>query len=88
MKMLMTSTIEVQDSVNLQEIKQLVFDSFWKTFLIKFSSKMGIHGSIADIALKDKEVEICTDDDLRKRLKMSATFQATFKIHPLTGQKI
>jgi hypothetical protein len=84
MKMFLTTTIEIPDSANLKEVQEHVFKSFWKSFNNHFPSRIVAHGTKEDLILKDREIEILTEDILRDRLKHGNYFQAIFitREHP------
>lgn len=80
MKSFISSKIEVLPSATLDEIKNLVFQSFWDLFT-KMMPAASIHGKKEHITLKDKELAIETDTILQERLKQTTYFQAVFITH-------
>jgi hypothetical protein len=87
MKMFLTTTIEIPDSANLKEVKERIFKSFWESFNSYFPSRIVAHGTEKDLMLKDREIEILTEEMLRGRLeKGNNYFQAIFitREHPST----
>ncbi|MES2273375.1 MAG: hypothetical protein V4487_04215 [Chlamydiota bacterium] len=83
MKMIMTSSIEVSDSSTLSDVKDRVLKSFWEIFQSIYP-KSNIHGSKEDVILKDKEITISNDTELKERLGKTSSFQAVFREHLLT----
>lgn len=86
MKMYFESQLEVDDkSATLKDIKEKVFDIFWKT-MIQFMDK---HGSSDMVVLRDnKGVEITDDAFLKECLQKSSDFSAVFSGHPVSSRKI
>jgi hypothetical protein len=86
MKMQMSTTIEVSNSTTLQEIKTIILKSFWDYFTTVFQTKVTIHGTIKDISLKSRDIEIVSEIDLQHYLdKPEGALTALFKVHPLSG---
>ena len=82
MKMEMTSQIEVSDSATLDEVKRLVFNSFWETFPKLYLIKT--HGTPHDITLKHRNIEIVTDEQLKTLLGKPFSLTSFFSLHPIT----
>lgn len=81
MKMTLFGDIHVEDTATLMEVKAQILQSFWKLFTAMYTPAIGIHGTVDDVTLKDKGVEILSDSDLREHLMASNVFQATFGNH-------
>lgn len=82
LKMILVANIEISDSASLQEVKEKTFKIFWEVFGKNFPERKGSHGSYENVTLKDQDIEIISDDDLRERLKVSTSFQVVFMKHP------
>ena len=65
----------------MKEVKQKIFEEFWNFYMKTFQPKIGQHGTLEDVNLRQKEIEITTDESLQKRLSCSTVFQVVFKEH-------
>ena len=81
MKMQLTGELEVSPDITLSQLKECILKNFWDTFVGLITPKIGIHGSMKDIELQDKNVIISTDQELHERLKKTKAFSAVFKQH-------
>lgn len=79
MKMQISSTLDISDSMTLLEVKQEIFESFWKNWEHNFPCRSEKHGASLHVTLLDKDVVINSDDELKNRLANTTSFQAVFK---------
>jgi hypothetical protein len=78
MKMLCIETFEVSDTVSLKELKELILGRHRDFFLKVFQASTGVPISLDHVILKDNEVVIGSDEELKERLKRTSSFKAVF----------
>ncbi|NGX38093.1 MAG: hypothetical protein K1000chlam2_01264 [Chlamydiae bacterium] len=79
MKMEMSTYHAVTEETTLSQLKQEIFDFFWKCFLENSSVRGKVHGGPKNIELLTEEKQIVADDAyLQRHIKPERIFEAIF----------
>ena len=83
MKMITPSVLEIDESTNLQKMKERIYDDFWEKYGFSPHPFMEPHGSAQHVTLVDRGVEILNDDDFQERIARieSPIFEVRFIDH-------
>ncbi len=84
MKMLTPSVIEIDESTDLLNMKERIYQDFWEKYGFSPYSCVEPHGSAEHISLVHKNISILNDEDFQERIRRtkSPVFEVRFVHHP------
>ena len=83
MKMIMPSVIEINESTDLLNMKERIYQDFWEKYGFSPHPFVEPHGSAEHVTLLDRGIEILNDDEFQERIRQigSPVFEVKFVDH-------